>query len=101
MVLTSMITNQQDAPTCPNCGAPWQAAATGTQVCANCNQVVDNGRFDWVVDQISVNSIDERPPTLYLNARAPRCGALVVSESALASLADRATRTRTTEEAHA
>jgi uncharacterized Zn finger protein (UPF0148 family) len=49
---------------CPNCGAPWQAAATGTQVCANCNQVVDNGRFDWVVDQISVNSMDERPPTL-------------------------------------
>ena len=49
---------------CPNCGAPWQAAATGTQVCATCNQVVDNGRFDWVVDQISVDSIDERPPTL-------------------------------------
>lgn len=49
---------------CPNCGAPWQAAATGTQVCANCNQVVDNGRFDWVVDQISVSSMDERPPTL-------------------------------------
>jgi uncharacterized Zn finger protein (UPF0148 family) len=49
---------------CPNCGAPWQAAATGTQVCANCNQVVDNGRFDWVVDQISVSSLEERPPSL-------------------------------------
>ncbi len=49
---------------CPNCGAPWQASATGTQVCASCNQVVDNGRFDWVVEEISVASIDERPPSL-------------------------------------
>jgi predicted lipid-binding transport protein (Tim44 family) len=49
---------------CPNCGAPWQAAQTGTQVCASCGQAVDNGRFDWVVEQISVASSDSRPPTL-------------------------------------
>ncbi|HEV7559569.1 MAG TPA: TIM44-like domain-containing protein, partial [Kofleriaceae bacterium] len=49
---------------CPNCGAPWQGSATGTQVCASCGQVVDNGRFDWIVEDISVSSIDERPPTL-------------------------------------
>jgi hypothetical protein len=49
---------------CPNCGAPWQAASTGTQVCASCNQAVDNGRFDWVVDAIALASIDQRPPTL-------------------------------------
>jgi len=49
---------------CPNCGAPWQASASGTQVCASCNQVVDNGRFDWVVDEIELSSIDERPPSL-------------------------------------
>ena len=49
---------------CPNCGAPWQAASSGTQVCASCNQVVDNGRFDWVVDEIEVSSIDERSPSL-------------------------------------
>jgi uncharacterized Zn finger protein (UPF0148 family) len=49
---------------CPNCGAPWQSAATGTQVCANCGQVVDNGRFDWVVEDISVASLDERKPSL-------------------------------------
>ena len=49
---------------CPNCGAPWQSAATGTQVCANCGQVVDNGRFDWVVEAVSVASIDERAPSL-------------------------------------
>jgi uncharacterized Zn finger protein (UPF0148 family) len=49
---------------CPNCGAPWQASRSGTQVCASCGQVVDNGRFDWVVEQISLSSSDERPPTL-------------------------------------
>ncbi len=49
---------------CPNCGAPWQATNSGTQVCASCGQAVDNGRFDWVVEQISLSSSDERPPTL-------------------------------------
>ena len=49
---------------CPNCGAPWKAAAMGTQVCSNCGQTVDNGRFDWVVDSLSVEEIDERPPTV-------------------------------------
>ncbi|HZJ61880.1 MAG TPA: TIM44-like domain-containing protein [Kofleriaceae bacterium] len=49
---------------CPNCGAPWQATDSGTQVCASCGQVVDNGRFDWVIEQISLTSCDERPPTL-------------------------------------
>ncbi|HET7504429.1 MAG TPA: TIM44-like domain-containing protein [Kofleriaceae bacterium] len=49
---------------CPNCGAPWQAAHSGTQVCASCGQAVDNGRFDWVVEQISLDACDERPPTL-------------------------------------
>lgn len=49
---------------CPNCGAQWQANATGTQRCAYCNEIVDNGRFDWVVESVSVESVDERPPTL-------------------------------------
>ncbi|MGE5180810.1 MAG: TIM44-like domain-containing protein [Acidobacteriota bacterium] len=49
---------------CPNCGAPWQASATGTQQCASCGQIVDNGRFDWLVERISLVSQDERPPTL-------------------------------------
>ncbi len=52
---------------CPNCGAPWQASATGTQQCASCGQIVDNGRFDWIVEQIALSSIDERPPTLTSN----------------------------------
>src|SRR5262249_25197169 len=49
---------------CPNCGAPWQASNSGTQVCASCGKAVDNGRFDWVVGQISLASSDPRPPTL-------------------------------------
>jgi ribosomal protein L37E/uncharacterized Zn finger protein (UPF0148 family) len=49
---------------CPNCGAPWQAAEMGTQKCASCGQIVDNGRFDWLVESITVESIDERPPTV-------------------------------------
>jgi hypothetical protein len=49
---------------CPNCGAPWDSKSTGTQQCSSCGQVVDNGRFDWVVEQVSLASMDERPPTL-------------------------------------
>ncbi|MEZ4399343.1 MAG: TIM44-like domain-containing protein [Kofleriaceae bacterium] len=40
---------------CPSCGAPWQtAAAAGGQRCASCDQIVDNGRFDWQVASIRV-----------------------------------------------
>jgi len=49
---------------CPNCGAPWQSTATGTQQCANCNQVVDNGRFDWIVETIALSSQSQRAPSL-------------------------------------
>jgi inner membrane protein import complex subunit Tim44-like protein len=38
---------------CPNCGAPWRTeSASGTQKCASCGAVVDNGRFDWEVAEI-------------------------------------------------
>jgi DNA-directed RNA polymerase subunit RPC12/RpoP len=41
--------------TCPNCGAPWATAdAAGGQRCASCGEVVDNGRFDWVVEAIEL-----------------------------------------------
>ena len=49
---------------CPNCGAPWHSSETGTQKCSSCGEVVDNGRFDWIVEQISLASSDERPPTV-------------------------------------
>ena len=50
---------------CPNCGAPWQAAdAHDVQRGKSCDEVVDNGRFDWlVVDLELVHSVD-KPPTL-------------------------------------
>jgi hypothetical protein len=54
---------------CPNCGAPWQATSTGTQQCASCGEIVDNGRFDWIVEQVSLTSIDQRPPTLTTEVR--------------------------------
>jgi len=49
---------------CPNCGAPWDSKSTGAQQCASCGQIVDNGRFDWVVAAATLESSDERPPTL-------------------------------------
>lgn len=50
---------------CPNCGAPWEASATaGTQRCASCGQVVDNGRFDWQAIGIDVVHARAQPPTL-------------------------------------
>jgi Tim44-like domain len=50
---------------CPNCGAPWQAAVTkGTQQCASCGQVVDNGRFDWQVIGLDLVHARPQPPTL-------------------------------------
>jgi hypothetical protein len=49
---------------CPNCGAPWEAKNTLTQQCSYCSEIVDNGRFDWIVEEIEVASIDARPPTL-------------------------------------
>jgi hypothetical protein len=52
---------------CPNCGAPWDSKSTGSQQCSSCGQIVDNGRFDWVVDSTSLASSDERPPTLDSN----------------------------------
>ncbi len=49
---------------CPNCGAPWQADNTGSQRCTYCSQVVDNGRFDWLVSRVELLASSERPPSL-------------------------------------
>ncbi len=40
----------QDFP-CPNCGAPFEQ--TADQKCEYCGEVVDNGRFDWLVTAIN------------------------------------------------
>lgn len=39
---------------CPNCGAPWQPSPT--RQCAHCGQAVEVGKFDWCVEDISVES---------------------------------------------
>jgi hypothetical protein len=50
---------------CPNCGAPWQGADSGGgQKCAYCGEVVDNGRFDWVVERVVLRHEKLQPPTL-------------------------------------
>lgn len=58
---------------CPNCGAPWRAAdAAGTQQCAFCGAVVDNGRFDWQVATITLR--EERDHLPGLEAEVPERG---------------------------
>lgn len=58
---------------CPKCGAPWQAsAAAGTQKCAFCGEVVDNGRFDWQVSTIALR--EERGDLPGLEADVPERG---------------------------
>jgi hypothetical protein len=49
---------------CPNCGAPWEAKRSGTQVCSSCGEAVDNGRFDWLVERAELVSSEAQPPTL-------------------------------------
>jgi predicted lipid-binding transport protein (Tim44 family) len=50
---------------CPNCGAPWRGeTAGGTQKCASCGSVVDNGRFDWQVEDIKVRRESANIPGL-------------------------------------
>ncbi len=50
---------------CPNCGAPWQGADSGsTQRCQYCGEVVDNGRFDWQLVGVWVKHERAQPPTL-------------------------------------
>lgn len=51
---------------CPNCGAPFESG-DGT-VCSYCGEAVANGRFDWLVEQITLAVQDPRPPTLLAQA---------------------------------
>jgi hypothetical protein len=49
---------------CPNCGAPWEAKRSGTQVCGSCGEAVDNGRIDWLVERADLLEAEAQPPTL-------------------------------------
>ena len=47
---------------CPACGAPFES--TDEQTCDHCNQVVNNGLFDWLVDKIEVQRDETRMNSL-------------------------------------
>jgi hypothetical protein len=48
--------------TCPSCGAIF--TSSDGQRCDYCQQVVDNGRFDWVVKEVTVLEEETRAPSL-------------------------------------
>ena len=48
--------------TCPCCGAPHTEVAAGH--CSHCNQVVNNGAFDWLVKSIELLESASRGPML-------------------------------------
>ncbi len=47
---------------CPNCGAPARAILGAT--CSHCDQPVDSGDFDWIVEQIVLERRAPQPPDL-------------------------------------
>ncbi len=47
---------------CPNCGAPFVSA--DDQRCDYCNEVVDDGRFDWYIRRSRLRQAEQTPPTL-------------------------------------
>jgi hypothetical protein len=50
---------------CPHCGAPWEASRShDVQRCASCDEVVDNGRFDWQVIDTQLVHAKAQPPLL-------------------------------------
>ena len=47
---------------CPACGAPLETG--DTNICASCGQAVNDGKFDWKVQAIAVEVLEQRPPVL-------------------------------------
>lgn len=47
---------------CPSCGAPFESSDSAR--CRYCNQVVNTGRFAWLVSERRVLSRELRPPAL-------------------------------------
>lgn len=47
---------------CPNCGAPVRAILGAS--CAHCDQPVDSGEFDWIVEQVVQDRREQRAPDL-------------------------------------
>jgi hypothetical protein len=53
---------QTDKLPCPNCGAPFESGDSSR--CEYCNEVVNNGRFDWLVTHSVVGEIKKKGPLL-------------------------------------
>lgn len=47
---------------CPSCGSP--AEKWDDNRCPRCGEVVEGGRFDWVVHAIEVKTVEQCPPSL-------------------------------------
>ena len=47
---------------CPSCGAPLGHGAS--PLCESCGNAVDGGRFDWVVTDTELVTVQRRPPSL-------------------------------------
>jgi hypothetical protein len=47
---------------CPACGAPLETGVSS--ICTSCGQPVDDGKFDWKVQSITVEDWDDLPPSL-------------------------------------
>ena len=66
--LARAATAQTRAPTtsehfpCPNCGAPFQSSDNAH--CEYCNEIVNTGRFDWLVTNTIQAHATEQPPAL-------------------------------------
>jgi hypothetical protein len=51
---------------CPNCGAALDSIRGGT--CSYCQQTVDTGEHDWIVDRVQILSRETRGPILTADA---------------------------------
>jgi hypothetical protein len=47
---------------CPNCDAAFESPDDAT--CAYCGEIVNDGRFDWVVNSLMLMHQEQRPPML-------------------------------------
>ncbi len=52
---------------CPNCDAAFESSDDTT--CAYCGEIVNNGRFEWLVTNIALLHQEQRPPMLRGHAR--------------------------------
>ncbi len=70
--------------TCPNCGAPFEGGASGK--CPYCDAIVNSGRHDWVLSEITQAGefvIPEAPALDALRSSDPALASEVIEDRAL------------------